>query len=507
MNKTNLQQTDTIVGMATAVGKAGVNVIRMSGITALSNIQKIFYSSKNSPIKSHQIESHQIESHQIKPHQIKSHQIKPHQIKPHQIKPHQIKPHQIKSHRFYHGWIKHQGEWIDEVLVVFMKAPRSYTKEDVVEIHSHGNILIANRMLKILLSLGVKLAERGEFTKRAFLNGRIDLTKAEAIGQLVQAKSLASLSQAVNQLQGKLFDKISSFREKIAWVLSLINAQIDFIEEDVFFTHLKQVEKDLQKINKELITLIDTAEQGKIIQEGVRLVLLGAVNVGKSSLMNALLKEERSIVTSTAGTTRDFIEESISIQNILFYLTDTAGIRTANSLIEKLGIERSYQIAQKADAILWVVDSSKPDFSINFQKLPANIPILLVCNKTDLRKIDKAEIPKEYQIFPCVSVSALQKNNCQKNTIPKLETAIYQLIFDKDFSHQSLMLTNQRQKQAAIETQKSIHSALQILKKKASEEIIAEDLKNALYSLGLIVGETTTEDLLDNIFSNFCIGK
>ena len=255
-----------------------------------------------------------------------------------------------------------------------------------------------------MFTLGLKLAEKGEFTKRAFLNGRIDLTKAEAIGQLVQANSLASLSQAVNQLQGKLFDKINSFREKISWVLSLINAQIDFIEEDVFFTHLKQVKKDLQKINTELLILIDTADQGKIIQEGVRAVLLGAVNVGKSSLMNLLLKEERSIVTATAGTTRDFIEESISIQNTLFYLTDTAGIRTTNSSIEKAGIERSYQAAQKADVILWVIDSSKPNFAINFQKLKINIPILLIFNKMDLRKITKTEIPKEYQKLPRVFV-------------------------------------------------------------------------------------------------------
>ena len=403
-----------------------------------------------------------------------------------------------------------------------MKAPHSYTKEDLVEIHSHGGILIANRLLEILFTLGLKLAEKGEFTKRAFLNGRIDLTKAEAIGQLVQANSLASLSQAVNQLQGKLFDKINSFREKISWVLSLINAQIDFIEEDVFFTHLKQVKKDLQKINTELLSLIDTADQGKIIQEGVRAVLLGAVNVGKSSLMNLLLKEERSIVTATAGTTRDFIEESISIQNTLFYLTDTAGIRTTNSSIEKAGIERSYQAAQKADVILWVIDSSKPNFAINFQKLKINIPILLIFNKMDLRKITKTEIPKEYQKLPRVFVSALQKNTyikntaqknayikntAQKNTIAELEKAIYQLIFNKEFSHQSLMLTNERQKQAAIQAQSNICLALQALEKKAGEEIIAEDLKQALHSLGTIVGETTTEDLLDNIFSNFCIGK
>ena len=238
--------------------------------------------------------------------------------------------------------------------------------------------------------------------------------------------------------------------------------------------------------------------------------------------MNLLLKEERSIVTATAGTTRDFIEESISIQNTLFYLTDTAGIRTTNSSIEKAGIERSYKAAQKADVILWVIDSSKPNFAINFQKLKINIPILLVFNKMDLRKITKKEIPKEYQKLPRVFVSALQKdigqknadikNTAQKNighkdTIAKLETAIYQLIFSPEFSHQSLMLTNKRQQQSAVESQKSIHSALQALEKKAGEEMIAEDLKQALHSLGTIVGETTTEDLLDNIFSNFCIGK
>ena len=436
-----LEQTNTIVGIATATGKAGVSIIRISGSKALASVQKVFYPSKPS-------------------------QIKPSQIKTSQIKTSQIKTNQIKSHRFYHGWIKYQKEWIDEVLLVFMKAPHSYTKEDLVEIHSHGGILIANRLLEILFTLGLKLAEKGEFTKRAFLNGRIDLTKAEAIGQLVQANSLASLSQAVNQLQGKLFDKINSFREKISWVLSLINAQIDFIEEDVFFTHLKQVKKDLQKINTELLSLIDTADQGKIIQEGVRAVLLGAVNVGKSSLMNLLLKEERSIVTATAGTTRDFIEESISIQNTLFYLTDTAGIRTTNSSIEKAGIERSYQAAQKADVILWVIDSSKPNFAINFQKLKINIPILLVFNKIDLRKITKAEIPKEYQKLPRVFVSALQKNadiknTAQKNAIAELEKAIYQLIFNKEFSHQSLMLTNERQKQAAIQAQNNICLALQ----------------------------------------------
>ena len=452
---------DTIIGIATATGRASVTILRISGNKALLTAQKFFCSPSNQKIK------------------------------------------KFQSHRVYYGWIEKNSQKIDEVLLLVMKAPKSYTKEDIVEIHSHGGFAVAERLLKIFTQEGLRLAEAGEFTKRAFLNGRIDLTKVEAIQQIIDAKSLFSLELGVQQLQGKLFNKINSFREKIAWVLSLLNAQIDFIEEDVFFTNLKKARKEIQNIIAEMQFFLETAEKGIKIKEGVRVALLGYANVGKSSIMNGLMRENRSIVTPIEGTTRDTIEEAVLIQGIPFYFSDTAGIRPTDSSIEKEGINRSLLAGKKADMLLWVLDSSNLKYDIPWQKLTKNIPMLLVFNKIDLRKIIFQKLPTHLQKIPNISISALQETDIQQ-----LEETIFAMHFNqKEDIKESVFLSNQRQKTAAQKALKALQKTLSGIEKGLGEEIICLQLEESLQELGIIVGQTTTEDLLDNIFKNFCIGK
>ena len=452
-----MSNKETIVAIATALGNAGISIIRISGPKSLKIIKKIFYPKKND----------------------------------------------LKTHTVNYGWIKDKGKLIDEVILLVMKAPHSYTREDVVEIHSHGGFFIANKILDILLANGLKLAKSGEFTKRAFLNGRIDLTKAEAINQLISANSSASMDLAINQLQGVLYTKIEEFRKKIAWALALLNAQIDFSEDDIFFTNKTKITKELNNIDLELTKLINNVHKGKMINEGVKVVLLGNTNVGKSSIMNGLAREDRSIVTSTAGTTRDLIETNILIDNIAFCFIDTAGIRNSKSAIELAGIKKSLNAAKKADLILWVIDSVKPNFDLEQYSLLNNTPILMVCNKNDLAILKNKQIPSIYKKLPSINISA----NSSKD-ITKLEKLIYQQLFqDYAILKESLLLTNQRQKQAAIQAQLNIQSALKAVEKNYGEEFISLDLSNALQDLGEIVGETSNEELLGNIFAKFCIGK
>lgn len=452
---------DCIIGVATAVGRASVSIIRISGNHSITKIQKLFRNAKNQPVK------------------------------------------KFQSHKIYYGWIEYQGKKIDEVLLLIMKAPRSYTKEDVVEVHSHGGVIVCNRLLEIFLQQGIRLAEHGEFTKRAFLNGRIDLTKAEATLQVIDAQNLFSLESNIEQLQGKLYKKICFFQEKISWVLALLNAQIDFIDEEVFFINQKKALKNIQTVILQLQNFLLTSQQGIKLQEGIRVVLMGKTNVGKSSIMNGIMRESRVIVTNEAGTTRDIINESTFIQGISFLFSDTAGIRLTDSLVEQEGIARSWATLEQADILLWVLDAKNIHYDIPWQKIPEKKIVLLVFNKIDLVKMPLKNIPVLLNKYPQIFLSALQKKD-----IKKLEQKIFDLYFtEKNIVQDTVFLSNQRQINAAKNSLQYLKSARKSINENQGEEIICFELEQALRALATIVGETTSEELLDKIFCNFCLGK
>lgn len=451
-------QKDTIFALATGINSS-INIIRISGDKAIETIQEIFVSAQHKKLKT------------------------------------------VSSHKIYYGWVIGENKIIDEVILMVMKKPNSYTKQDVVEIHFHGNLLIADKIAELLLSKKLRIAEAGEFSKRAFLNGRIDLTKAEATAQIITAQNEIVLESSINQLQGSLYQKIEYFREKIIWVLSLLNAQVDFIDENIFFTNIKKVTNQLQQIDLELKHLIQNFNQGRLINEGIKVVLVGVTNAGKSSIMNGLLKEERVIVTPTAGTTRDTIEETISIEGVKFSFVDTAGIRKTSSKIEQTSIKKTKQVAQQADLILWVIDSHKPNFSFEIE-IKSQIPIVLVLNKNDLNNLTKNKIPAKYQNLSKISISSFSKKD-----LKRLETVIYSKFFKNQIVKEQLLIINKRQQQAILNIKKQLKSSINFIKQGYGEEIIANELNNALSELNNIVGITTTEDLLEKIFANFCIGK
>ena len=452
---------DTIIGVATATGRSSVSVLRISGKDTFSKVQKLFRNAKNKPLK------------------------------------------KFQSHRIYYGWIEYQKKKIDEILLLVMKHPRSYTREDLVEIHSHGGVMVCNRLLEIFLKQGIRMAENGEFTKRAFLNGRIDLTKAEATLQIIDAQNLFSLEAGIEQLQGKLYEKICLFQKKISWILALLNAQIDFIEEDVFFINQDKSLQKIQSIILEIQEFVFSSQKGKKIQEGIRVVFMGKTNVGKSSIMNGVMRENRVIVTSEAGTTRDIIQESTLIQGVSFYFSDTAGIRLTDSIVEKAGIIKSWEALKQADILLWIIDAQNPDYNIAWEKISAQKIVLFVFNKKDLITKPINNIPKQLQKYPQIFISAFEKKD-----IEKLEKKIFDLYFEAiGLVQESVLLSNHRQISAAKESLKYLKKALKNIQNQQGEEIICFELEQALHALTTIVGETTNEDLLDKIFKNFCLGK
>lgn len=453
---------DTIVGVATAPGEAGVSIIRISGEDAIS-IGETFFVTKNGK-----------------------------------------KVSKLKSRVLTYGWVQKEEKTVDEALICVMRGPHSFTAEDVVEIQCHGGSFITRSILDLAMKGGARLANPGEFTQRAFLNGRIDLTQAEATNDLIQAKSDLGLTMVINQLKGKLYEKISELKEDISWGLALVNAGIDFPEEDVVFTHLEAIRERLEKVSAELVHLIRSADTGIMIREGYKVSLIGEPNAGKSSIMNGLLGESRAIVTQIPGTTRDTIEESCIIEGVPVSLVDTAGIRETEDFVEKEGINRSFAAMEKSDLILWIIDMTAPELDLSFQErlLALNKPILLVTNKQDLIQ-EEFRLPSEWERFPRVTISAKQEQD-----LNRLKGEIFQFISGKsgDLAEET-MLTNLRQKRAAEGALSSLRHAQDSLEAGMGEEFLTVDLTQTLHALGDIVGETTPDDMLNQIFSQFCIGK
>lgn len=455
--------TDTIAAISTAISNSGIGIIRISGEDAFEIIKKIFVPAKGGEINL------------------------------------------SKSHTVHYGNITDGSSVADEALVLIMKAPHTYTKEDVVEIDCHGGAFVMKKILEIVLKNGARPAEPGEFTKRAFLNGRIDLAQAEAVTDIINAENDYALKSAVTQLKGSVSLKIKEQREVLLEQIAYIEAALDdpeHIEMEEYGDVLLPV---LEKIKKETEKLIDTADDGRIITEGIRTVILGKPNVGKSSLLNALLGQERAIVTDIAGTTRDALEEKLKIGELVLNIVDTAGIRNTEDIIEKIGVEKAKEYATEADLILYVADSSRKldeeDFEIIDIIKGKNTIVLL--NKQDLERKTKPE-----QIKKLLDCEIIETSVKEGTGIEELAETIKKMFFGReiDFNNQ-VYITNARQKNALVETKESLNKAIESIENGMPEDFYTIDMMAAYENLGTVIGEAIEDDLADEIFSKFCMGK
>ena len=474
-------KTDTIAAIATAVSDSGIGIIRLSGEDAISIADRV-YRSKNRIKKLSEVESHTI----------------------------------------HYGYIYDGEEMIDEVMVAVMKAPNTYTREHIVEIDCHGGILVMNRILEVVLKNGCRLAEPGEFTKRAFLNGRIDLSKAEAVMDLIHAKNEFALKASVKQLKGAVAEKVHALRDELIYEIAFIESALDdpeHISLDGFHDRLAQ---KTEQISQTLKKLIDSADNGKMLKDGINTVIVGKPNAGKSSLLNALLGEDKAIVTNIAGTTRDVLEESIRLHGIGLNIIDTAGIRDTEDVVEKIGVEKAFQYAQNADLIIYVVDSSLP-LDENDEKIISLIKdkkVIVLLNKTDLESVVDENLIKEYfsRAYEKMQQSELPYKN-EKLTVLRISAkestgmeVFEQTIKDMFFSgkiatNDELYITNKRHKEALEEAYESMQMVKQSLADDMPEDFYSIDLMSAYASLGKIIGEEVEDDLVEEIFSKFCMGK
>ena len=459
-----MKEFDTIAAVATGIGESGISIIRVSGDKALAIANSIFRGKNDRSLLD------------------------------------------IKSYSMRYGHIvsKENNEVIDEVIVSYMKGPRSYTAEDTVEINCHGGIVATNRVLEEVVRAGARIAEPGEFTKRAFLNGRIDLSQAEGVIDIIRAKTELSMKSALAQSEGGISREITAMRENLLNIIAHIEATVDFPEEDLEEVTSQQVKIDLKNLIDHIDKLAASANEGKILREGIDLVIIGKPNVGKSSLLNALLMENRAIVTDVPGTTRDIIEEYINIDGIPLKVVDTAGIRETEDLVEKIGVEKSKKKINEADLIILMLDASRELDSedkeiIQYMK---DRRYLLLLNKTDLdKKLNINEIDQLNKDF-IIEVSALKGMG-----IDKLKDAIKRMFFKGEITANDIMITNSRHKEALIRAKEKCEEALKTLEAGFSIDLASIDARDAWSSLGEITGDTIEEDLLNKIFSEFCIGK
>ena len=477
MTRISNQANSTIAAIATPPGVGGIAVVRVSGPQAVLLTAQIYYS--NTSLE------------------------------------------QAQSHRAYLGKIMistangpgtQKKEVLDEVLVTVFKAPRSFTGEDVVEISCHGGVYLTHRILDLLISRGARLAEPGEFTQRAFLNGKLDLSQVEAVADLIAAKTEYGLRAAASQFQGKLSKKISWLRAKLIEICCNLELELDFSEEDIVLTSRDKIAKQLDEAEGAISELLATYHRGRVIREGARLAIIGKPNVGKSSLMNTLLKQDRAIVTDFPGTTRDVIEEQLDIRGVLFRVIDTAGIRSTENIIEKTGVARSVEQLRLADVVVAVFDASRvldreDDQIISIVRKERELTsrsIVAVLNKTDLAcVVNSQKLRKKIATEAVVKISATEHLGIKMFEGELLKAAIGTESRQWDDS----MVTNIRQRNALSRALASLRDARSSLIGGLSGEFIAVDLRESIDAIGEIIGEVTTEDILDNIFSKFCIGK
>lgn len=454
---------DTIAAISTAIGEAGIAIVRMSGDDSVNIIDKIFVSASGKKME------------------------------------------EAENRKFLYGHIVDGDKLIDEVLVVKMKGPHSYTAEDIIEVHCHGGVVSVKRILYLILSKGARLAEKGEFTKRGFLNGRIDLTQAEAVIDMIKAKTDISFDMGLNQLSGALSEVLNKLKDELVSMQALIVANIDFPDEDIEDAAYHDLMERSGKILEKMDNLLDNSKNSRLLRDGINTVILGKPNVGKSSLLNGLLKYDRAIVTDIAGTTRDIIEDYINLDGVLLKITDTAGIRETDDEVEKIGVNIAREKLKEADLVIAIFDISR-DFDKDDEeilKLIKGKKHITILNKDDLdQKISNEEIEKYFKD------DYLRLSVMENKSVKKIENLIIDLFFDGELQISSdSILSNIRHINALKEAKKALLEVNESLKERVFLDLIEVDLENVIGHISEITGTITTEDILDRVFSDFCIGK
>lgn len=454
---------DTICAISTPIGEGGISVIRISGSDSFNITQKIFSKSKDrSKI---------------------------------------LNIGDTNSHTIHFGYLFDDNLLVDEVLVSIFKSPNSYTGEDIIEISAHGGVFVTRKILNLIIKQGARHAEPGEFSKRAFLNGKIDLSQAEAVADLIKSKTDEAHKSSLEQLEGSLSEFVKQIREELISVTALVELELDFAEEDLEFAHKDDIKNNALQIIKDLNEIVNSYIKGKVIREGINVVIAGKPNSGKSSLFNSLLKTERAIVSEISGTTRDYLEENLIIEGILFNLTDTAGLRSTADIIEHEGIKRSFSKIHEADLVVYLVDSSNSKSEIEhsvdfFNEQIKSINKLLVFTKKDLAVINSPDTSIAVSITDNESLSKL-KNEMVRKVKEK----------ESDLKSGKIVITNIRHRICLEKTIESLNNVITSIDKNMSGEFLSIDLRNALNHLGEITGIVTNDDILTYVFSKFCIGK
>ncbi len=470
-----MYRKDTIAAIATGMTESGIGIIRISGGEAVEIGSRLFRTSTGKDI-------------------LKS----------------------AVSHTFHYGYAvdsSYSGceNWkdyiIDEVMIVVMKAPRSYTGEDTVEIQCHGGILVMQKILSAVIDSGARLAEPGEFSKRAFLNGKMDLSKAEAVMDVIHSQNEYALRSSVNQLKGRLAEKVKSLRDQILYEIAFIESALDDPEHISLDGYSDRLYEKLENLSDILVKLIASADNGKLMKEGINTVIIGKPNAGKSSLLNTLVGEERAIVTDIAGTTRDVLQETIKLHGINLNITDTAGIRSTEDKIERIGVEKALQYADRSDLVLYVVDGSV-ELDENDKKIISMLKdkkVIVLLNKSDLSMVTEEEDLKN--VIPEGAV-IIRTSNMDKRGIDELEETIKEMFFKGCLkSSNELVITNIRHKEALQEAYSSLMLVKKSMDENMPEDFYSIDLMSAYGSLGRIIGEAVDDDLMEEIFSKFCLGK
>ena len=407
-----------------------------------------------------------------------------------------------QGYTIHYGNIKDEkNEVVDEVLVSIFRSPRSFTGEEMVEISCHGSNYIINEIIRLFLRNGAEMAKPGEFTMRAYMNGKLDLSQAESVGDLISSKTKFAHDIALKQLKGGFSSEIKNLREKLIHFSSLLELELDFSEEDVEFADRNDFIRLINEIQNVINRLIQSFKLGNVLKNGVPTVIIGRPNAGKSTLLNTLLNEERALVSEIAGTTRDTIEEELNINGIIFKLIDTAGIREAKDKIEIMGIEKTMTKIEQSSLIIYIYDSSAPDLNFvaeDLNSLKSNeVPVLMAANKSDLISDRNITLPKDH-----IQISAKSKTD-----VEQLKNHIFDTIINSSIDSSGLIITNERHLSLLIKTSKSLENVLEGLNNKLPGDLVAVDIRLANQTLGEITGTISSEDLLKNIFSSFCIGK
>ena len=468
-------KTDTIVAIATALSDSGIGIVRVTGDEAIQIVNRIFVNKNGKSCFC-----------------------------------------EYKTHTIHYGYIidafskeeDFHEKIIDEVMVALMKAPNSYTKEDTVEINCHGGVLLLQKVLELIIKCGARMAEPGEFTKRAFLNGRIDLAKAEAVMDLIHSQNEFALKSSVEQLRGSVSEAVRNLREEIIYEIAFIESALDDPEHISLDGYEERLQEKTTSILERVRKLIASADNGKMMKEGINTVIVGKPNAGKSSLLNHMVGEERAIVTDIAGTTRDVLQESIRLHGISLNMIDTAGIRSTEDIVEKIGVERAKEYAAKADLILYVVDSSVPldDSDREIISVIQDKKVIILLNKSDLEtKVSEEELK---DLFHNKDIALVRTSTKESTGMEEFEEIIKDMFFHGQIkANEEVVITNMRHKEALVEAEKSLQMVMDSLEMHMPEDFYSIDLMSAYASLGTIIGEEVDEDLMNEIFTKFCMGK